>query len=283
MKKELYLYIRFFQLFWIILNRNLKRTFTSYTMILIYFIQPFFWLFTLGLSFSSILTSSVLHSSFLNYLGAGLVVLVSLNLPMFSSLTSLIDFNQNIIKFFRLIGYNLEAYYVLSNILIYTIISIINLATIISLSSILGGEVPHFSFSSILGIFILILIITTISYCIGIIIYSKISLTGGASYLISLINVVLIVFSGMYYPIQYLPEYEKAIVFISPYSQAISLTRYYLIGYKASELDSLWFYSFDSQIQVLLSFLYIILIATISFLYSLKVLRKSKSMMEGVY
>ncbi|EZQ11533.1 MULTISPECIES: ABC transporter permease [Acidianus] len=282
MKKEIFR-IRLFQLFWAIIYRSFKRTFTSYTVLIIYFIQPFFWLFTLGISFNRILTPSVLHSSFLTYLGTGLVVLFSLNLPIFNSFTSLIDFNSSIIKFFRLTGYNLEAYYVLSNVLIYTAISVINFATIISISSILGDEGLLFSLSSILGTFILILIITTISYCLGIIIYSKINVASGASYLISLIITVLMVFSGIYYPIQYLPEYERIIVFISPYSQAISLARYYLIGYKASELDSLWFYSFNPQTQVVLSFLYIIPIATVLFLYSIKVLRKSKSMMEGIY
>lgn len=237
--------------------------------LIIYLLQPILWILTLGISLNGVTSVTFLkqfNTSFLDFEIVGVPIIFALTIPLFGSFSSRLEFSNSTIYVVHLLSNRKIIYYFMgTDVIFYAIITFVNVLTVAGLSFILTSE--GVNVIGLLAVLPLMLLGSLTSYSLGIIINSLFrNLSSPTSYLFSLIQVILILFSGVYYPLSYLPEYLRIIAFISPYSHLIALIRYILLGYNASDLNALWFYTLPYQVQVVLSISYVIVLGVILFI-----------------
>ncbi|MUM65772.1 hypothetical protein D1867_11085 [Acidianus infernus] len=243
------------------LRRRFLKLVGQKSFIIYLFVQPFLWLLTVGISLNTAFSSVNLGYKFISYIALNLISIVSITLPIFFSNQLIFEFTYGSLKVVRLMGIKYwKAYLLLSDSLVFLAITFLNL-TIVLLVLYLLYKVTI----NLLGIIIslpILFIAMIISYSIGIIISSF--FTGGSlNILLPLVQLILLLFSGTYYPLEFLPKPERIISFLTPYTHILALVRYFTIGYAASQLKYIYNNLFTPPIQVILSAVYVLVFTLI--------------------
>ncbi len=248
--------------------------------VIIYVVQPILWLLTLGVSLNSFTYAAFLrefHTSFLDFEVVGVPFLFSVNIPLFASITSFLEFNNSLVFLAHLLGRRkVVYYYVLADVLFYSFVASLEVLTMVGVAFALTRGALNYL--GLIAIPLLLFLGSLTSYCLGVVLNSLTFnvIASPLNFLFSVIQTLLIVFSGVYYPLSGLPIPLRALAFISPYTHLISLARYFLLGYSASNLGALWFNLLPPQLHPFSSIAYVAAFDLALFALATKRLEKAR-------
>ncbi len=256
------------------IKRRFRVLFTQKSFFMFQLVQPLIWLLTYGLSFNNALNKAfveILGTNFLAFEALGLPMLFSISFPLANSLNMSLEFSLGSPRIIRLLSPNgWRVSFILADVVVYVILSLLALFELVVISLPFGFP---YSFTPIgvLGVVFVVFLSVLFTYSLAIVL-SRV-LFSFSSY-VSLLLLPFFLFSGIYYPVMYLPRPELVISSVIPYSHAIAIIRYFLLGYKASQLEAIWSGLFNPVTQLTLSLTYLILFSVIMLVLASRLLDK---------
>jgi hypothetical protein len=256
------------------IKRRFRVVLTQKSFFIFQLAQPLIWLLTYGLSINNALSKAfeeILGTNFLAFEALGLPMLFSISFPLANSLNMSLEFSLGSPRIIRLLSsHDWRASFILADVAVYAILSLLALFELLVISFPFGFPYS-FSLIGFLSVVLVIFLSVLFTYSLAIVL-SKVLLS--VSSYVSLLLLPFFLFSGIYYPVMYLPRLELLISAVIPYSHAIAIIRYFLLGYKASQLGAIWSGLFNPITQIALSLTYLILFSFILLVLASRLLDK---------
>lgn len=189
-------------------------------------VQPIFWLVFFGIGFSRFISTPALPIPYINFLVPG-VILMSVFMASFLSGMSIIWDKEFGFMKVVLVSPAPRKSSLLGRILGDATIAIFQGFMIAMASYLVAPNLDFTKLPIVLGIAFLISV--SIS-SLGIIIASRIRSFEGFGLIMNLISMPLMFASGVFYPVTAMPDWMKAIAYVSPLTYGVDLVRSIMLG-----------------------------------------------------